>query len=193
MAERREITAFVENGNIESFEKFFRFYYARLKKYAFHFLQNEEDANDLVQDVFIQIWTQRESIDIEKNTEAFLFTLVKNKCLNSLKKAIIEEKFIKQQTYLESEKLYHISFTKQKDFKNMEEQMQEELAKAMDLMPERCRTAFHLRWIEGRKQKEIADIMNISMTMVNKHLSKGMEIVRKHIKPDLFLLLFLFN
>ena len=56
-------------------------------------------------------------------------------------------------------------------------------------MPEKCRKVFHLRWFEGKKQKEIADIMNISMTMVNKHLSKGMEITRKFIKPE-FLMFF---
>jgi len=181
----KEITEFIRKGDITSFEKIFRFYSPRLRKYALHFLQDEEEANDLIQDVFIQLWTQKESLDSEKNLESFLFTLLKNKCLNSLKKSVVEEKYIQRQTYLETEKLYHISFNTQQEFANMEDLLKKELNRAMNAMPERCRTAFHLRWFEGKKQREIADIMGISMTMVNKHLTKGIEIARDFIKPEL--------
>uniref|UniRef100_UPI00321723B8 RNA polymerase sigma-70 factor n=1 Tax=uncultured Draconibacterium sp. TaxID=1573823 RepID=UPI00321723B8 len=185
----KEITEFMRKRDIISFEKIFRLYSPRLRKYALHFLQDKEEANDLIQDVFIQFWIQKESLDAEKNVESFLFTLLKNKCLNSLKKSVVEEKYIKRQTYLETEKLYHLSFNSQHDFVNMEDLLKKELNKAMTAMPERCRTAFQLKWLEGKKQREIADIMNISMTMVNKHLAKGMEIARKFIKPELLVLL----
>ncbi len=181
----------MRTGDISSFEKIFRFYSPRLRKYASHFIQDQEEVNDLIQEVFIQLWTQKECLKEEKNLESYLFVLLKNKCLNALKKSIVEEKYIQRQSYLESEKLYHLSFNTQQEFVNMEDLLKKELMKAMNAMPGRCKTAFQLRWFEGKKQREIAEIMDISMTMVNKHLSKGIEIAREYIKPELFILFIL--
>ena len=96
------------------------------------FFRDEEEVNDLVQEVFLQLWTKKESLNAERNIEGFLFTLLKNKCLNSLKKSIIEEKFIQQQIRFETERLYHISFSGQQEFVRMEEQLTGYLVKAMD-------------------------------------------------------------
>lgn len=189
----REITEFIKTGNITSFEKIFRFYSPRLRKYALHFLNDEEEVNDLIQDVFVQLWTKRKDLNDEKNVESLLFTVIRNKCLNLIKKSIVEEKFIERQTHLESERLYFLSFNDPDEYKSMQDQLNTELKKAMDSMSERCRTAFHLRWIEGKKQREISEIMDISMTMVNKHLTKGLEITREFVKPEHFILFFLFK
>ena len=191
MNESKKLTRFIKNGDISSFEELFRFYYPRLRKYAFHFLQNEEEVNDLVQDVFLQLWSKRKTLDEEKNGVAFLFILLKNKCLNSLKKKMIEGKYIQRQSYLETERLYHISLTQQQEFEPMADRLKNDIEKVIDNMPERCSIAFRLKWLEGKKIKEIAEIMNISITMVDKHLARGMEIARKTIKPEL-LLLYLF-
>ena len=191
MSEDKNIIRLIKNDDISSFEDLFRFYYPRMRKYAFHFLQNEEEANDLIQDVFMQLWSKREELNEEKNIIAFLFTLLKNKCLNALKKRMIEDKFLLHQSAFETERLYDLSLTQNTDFKSMESQLHIEIESLIAALPEKCGMVFRLKWFEGKKIKEIAQIMNISMTMVDKHLAKGMEIARKKIHPDLLLLFIL--
>ena len=187
MSESKDIIRLIKNKNISSFEELFRFYYPRMRRYAIHFLQDEEEANDLIQDVFLQLWAQREELQEEKNIIAFLFTLLKNKCLNSLKKKVIENKYLQKQSLFETERLYALSFAQSTDFKSMESQLNLEIESLIAQMPEKCGIVFRLKWIEGKKIKEIATLLEISTTMVDKHLARGMEIARKKINPDLFL------
>jgi len=176
-------------GGSFSFEEFFRLYYPRLKSYAVKILHDSDEAEDLVQDVFFQIWQKKVKLDTEKNPGSYLFTLLKNKCLNLLRHKVVEEEYALRQVKTKTEELYHISFGAEDEFVSMEEQLHSELEKIIAEMPERCRVAFRLKWIEGKKIREIAEIMEISTTMVDKHLAKGLEIARRKLPRRMFLLL----
>lgn len=180
-----------DEAELLTFEKLFHRFYPRLKSYASYFLKNEDEAEDLVQDVFYQLWKNRDKLKQEKNIASFIFVQTRNRCLNSLKRKVVEEKFVNQQAYLDSEELYHISFNDSGEFVSMHEKLSNELTKLISEMPEKCGQAFELKWLEGKKIREIAEIMNISNTMVDKHLSRGLEIARKNMNPDLFLFLLL--
>jgi len=65
----------------------------------------------------------------------------------------------------------------------MEERLMAELEIIISEMPEKCQTAFRLKWFEGKKIREIAEAMEISTTMVDKHLNRGLKIARKKMKP----------
>jgi len=175
------------NKNQDAFEQLFRLFYPRLKNYAYSLLHNENEAEDMVQDVFFQVWQNRLNLDNEKNIGSYLFTVLRNKCLNSLKHKVVEEKFILQSAKNETEELYHISFIETGDFVSMEKRLMTELEMIISEMPEKCQTAFRLKWFEGKKVREIAEIMNISTTMVDKHLAKGLEVARKKLNPDLYI------
>jgi RNA polymerase sigma-70 factor (ECF subfamily) len=177
------------NRNQHSFEQLFRLFYPRLKNYACSLMPNENEAEDLVQDVFFQVWQSRINLDNEKNVGAYLFTLLKNKCLNALKHKVVEEKYALRSAKHETEELYHISFADTGEFVSMEQRLFTELEMIMKEMPEKCQTAFRLKWFEEKKIREIAEIMNISTTMVDKHLAKGLEIARKKLNPDLYIFL----
>ncbi len=176
-------------GSERAFEQLFHMYYPRLNRYAQTFLHNQSEAEDLVQDVFVQIWDRREEVNSEKHFASFIFTLVKNRCLNSLKKKIIEDKFLISQLKNDTEQLYHISFNSDVEFTSLEERLYHELLAIIAEMPERCQLAFSLKWLEGKKIREIAEIMCISTTMVDKHLSNGLKIARQKLSPEMFLFL----
>ena len=181
---------FLKSSQISSFEELFRIHYHRMKKYALYFLKNEEEANDLIHDVFMQYWSRREQLDKQKDETAYLFRILKNKCLNSLKRKVVEGRYSQRQSFLETERLYHISFDQEIDFMSLEDQLSLELTSIINGMPDKCGQAFRMKWIEGKKIKDIALIMNISTTMVDKHLTRGMEIARQKIRPDSLLLLY---
>jgi len=188
----KQINISDQNNKAEllSFEDLFHRYYPRLKNYASWFLKDENEAEDLVQDVFYQLWKDREKLNQEKNTASFIFVQTRNRCLNNLKRKIVEDRFVHQAS-LESEELYYISFNDSGEFISMRERLNYELTKLIAEMPEKCGQAFSLKWIEGKKIREIAGIMKISTTMVDKHLARGLEIARKKLTPDLLLLLIL--
>ncbi|MGE4586085.1 MAG: RNA polymerase sigma-70 factor, partial [Mangrovibacterium sp.] len=162
-----------------SFEDFFRFYYPRLINYARYFLKSEQSAEDLVQDAFLQLWRNKEILKRERNIPSYMFALLRNKCLDSLKRKVVEDKYFHRQASMKEEELYFISFDGTGEYTSMEELLQKELQSLILEMPERCGTAFRLKWIEGKKIREIAKIMNISPTMVEKHLAKGLAVARK--------------
>ena len=173
---------------IDSFEELFRLYYPRLIRYAGFFIKNSEEAEDLVQDVFFQLWKNRKKINQEKSISAFIFTQLKNKCLNSIKRKIVEEKYKDFQGNIESQKLHHLSMDGETDFVSMKEQLSIQLDNIISKMPEKCGLVFKLRWIEGKKIRQIAEELEISTTMVDKHIAKGLQIARQKMSPDLFLL-----
>jgi RNA polymerase sigma-70 factor (ECF subfamily) len=175
---------------LKQFEHLFRLYSPRLKRYAAVILHDEAAADDLVQDVFFQLWQSRWQPESEKNTGSWLFTLLRNKCLNLLKHKIVEEKYILQSARYETEELYHISFMGASGFVSTDEKLMTELEVIIAEMPPKCQTAFRLKWFEGKKIREIAELMDISTTMVDKHLARGIEIVRQKLNPDLFVFLF---
>lgn len=177
------------NNSITSFEEMFRVYYPRMKRYCMHFLHDEEEANDLVQDVFVQLWSEQDSLDDSKNQEAYLFTLLKNKCLNILKKKVVEGKYIQRQISPASERLYHLSFSPQQEFQCLADKLSMELESLIESMPVQCGRVFRMKWLEGKKIREIAGELNISTTMVDKHLARGIEIARKKFPPELLLML----
>ncbi|MEN6456081.1 MAG: sigma-70 family RNA polymerase sigma factor [Prolixibacteraceae bacterium] len=172
-----------------AFEEFFRFYHSRLRRYARYFLKDPEEADDLVQEVFLQLWKDQTLLDPDRNLPSFTFTLVRNRCFDRLRKRIVEEKYLLHQAKKESEELYHISFDKTGEFISMEELLHRELLKLIEKMPPKCGIAFRLRWIDGKKVREIALEMNISSTMVDKYLAKGLSFAKDHLNPDLFVLL----
>ncbi|MCG6187360.1 RNA polymerase sigma-70 factor [Maribellus maritimus] len=178
----------LRKGKTPAYEKLFKLYYPRLFKYAHHFLDDSFVTEDLIQEVFIEVWNKRKLFISEKQFTSYLFKMVRNKCLNILKRKVIEEKYLSSQAQLKSEELYHISFGIEDDFDSMEKNLSQIIEDVITQMPDRCSEAFHLKWIEGKKIREISEIMNISTTMVDKHLAKGLEIARKKFIPPLLLL-----
>lgn len=181
----------LKSNDQSAFEKLFRIYFPRLKKYAQTILKNNNEADDLVQDVFVQVWNKRPELSSEKHFTSFLYTLVKNKCLNLLKRKVVEDKFVASQLNGTAEELFHLSFESNEDFSSMEERLIVELEKVIVKMPERCQQAFRLKWIDGKKNREIAKHMNISTTMVDKHIAKGLQIAKQNLSPGMFLFLFI--
>jgi RNA polymerase sigma-70 factor (ECF subfamily) len=190
MGLKNKILAQVKKGKEKAFKQVFTIYYPRLEKYASHFIANSQEAEDIVQDVFVQVWENREALKIDSNFDSYLFTLVRNRCLNALKKHSVEQKFI-DKIQARSEELYYISFGMDDEFLPIEILLHQELEKIIVEMPERCQSVFRLKWFEGKKIREISEIMGISTTMVDKHLAKGMEIMRQKMSPEMFLVLYL--
>ncbi|MCD8166043.1 MAG: sigma-70 family RNA polymerase sigma factor [Bacteroides sp.] len=84
----------LKEGNNEAFNQVFLCYYNRVKKFIHGFIKSEEDARELTQDVFTRIWINRETLDINKSFNAYLFTITRNATYNYLKHQLVHEAYV---------------------------------------------------------------------------------------------------
>ena len=156
-----------------------------------NYVPANEDAENIVQDVFLTLWERKEEIEISFTLTTYLFTLVKNRCLNFLRHKLIEEEYNSQMKEELGFKLYALEAF---DYSyQSEEELQEIIRRALDTLPERCREVFIKSRIEGLKYKEISDELGISVNTVENQMVTALKKLRVALKDYLPLLLFLVN
>ena len=169
----------LKRGNPDAFKLLFLLLYPRSKGYCRLFIRDNNLIEDIIQESFIVFWERRNLIDIEKTVESYLFVIVRNRCLNELRKQKLEggKINIEDIKIAELQYLYQIDFT-DKEEKSLEEMLIECFQKSVNELPGKMQTVFIKCKIEGKNQKEIAKDLGISIKMVEKHISKAKKIIR---------------
>ena len=187
MVQIENIGLFSTSGNLELFDEIFRQYSKPLFYYATKFVEDEV-AKDIVQDVFAKLWSDQK-IAIKLSLNSFLFTMVRNSCLQHLEKQKVRNK------YLESTKLKlqeeELQFYITEKTSLIEQELEKKLSEVLDSLPERCRQIFIMSRFENKKNKEIAEELDISVKAVEKHITRALSTIRTEMKDYLPLLLFL--
>nr|WP_320021756.1 RNA polymerase sigma-70 factor [uncultured Draconibacterium sp.] len=170
----------LKKGDPSAFKDVFRLLYPRLKGYCKLFIPDDNKVEDLIQETFIALWEKRNSIKPDRSIESYLFVILRNNCLNYLRNEKLEKNtsFVNIEEVSELQYLYQIDLLG-KEEKSLEEQLVESFQEAVDELPDKMRQVFTLCKIEGRKQKEVAKEMGISIKMVEKHIAKAKEQIRK--------------
>jgi RNA polymerase sigma-70 factor (ECF subfamily) len=171
----------LKKGDIRTLEYIYHMYSLNLVRYAFQFVNDEERAKDVVQEVFYKLWRDRESLHVEVSLEAFLYTCVKNECLNYLKHLKIRRRYASvQKRFREME----IRYYENKIDRNIRmEELQEKIHKVLDALPDKTRAVFKMSRFENKKNKEIAQELAISLKAVEKHITKALKHLRESIQP----------
>ncbi|GGJ87749.1 MULTISPECIES: RNA polymerase sigma-70 factor [Parabacteroides] len=183
----------VENTDIllkdvrNNFDKIYVMYYSRMFRFAKEYVLFDEDAENIVQDVFLLLWEKREVLDIQISLVSYLFALVKNKSLDYLRRKVIADEYKEElSAKLASLESLNYSFTS-------DEEIEQILMTAIDKLPERCRQVFLKSRIEGKKNREIADELDLSMSTVENQMTIALRKLRIELKDYLPLLLFLLD
>jgi len=173
-------------GNPQLFDELFRQYSRPLFYYASKFVENET-AKDIVQDIFFKVWSDRKII-VSKSLNALLFTMVRNSCLQHLEKQKVRNKYLESaRLKLQEEELLY--FMEEKT-SLIEQELEDKLNKVLNSLPERCRQIFLLSRFENKKNKEIAEELEISVKAVEKQITRALATIRTEMKDYLPLLLF---
>jgi len=149
------------------FKELFTAFHKPLQLYAYTFLKDEEAAEEVVQEVFCRLWERQEKALLYKATQAYLYKAVYNESLNALQKT----KTRKQ----------HLSAYRQPEFAVNDTDagaLREQATKALNELPEQCRTIFHMSRFEQLKYREIADRLGLSVKTVEAQMSKALRILR---------------
>jgi len=170
----------LKKGNPGTFKEVFILLYPRLKGYCKLFISDTDQVEDVIQETFITLWEKKESIKPDNTLESYVFVILRNKCLNYLKKQQLDGNNLKVEEIVvnELQYLYHLDFTNQEE-KSIEETLIEYLKIAVEELPDKMKTVFMKCKIEGKKQKDVADELGISVKMVEKHISKAKQQIRE--------------
>ena len=176
------------------FENIYVAHYSRMKRFAQEYVIREEDAENIVQDVFLDLWEQNLLLLTHTNLFAYLFTTLKNRCIDFLRhKTIVKQTAQKLQD--DYTKALQMKFQSLEAFDEQlfsEPDIETVIQNAIESLPEKCREIFVLNKIEGKKQKTIAQELNISINTVENQMAiaykKLKEILKDHIPLLIFLL-----
>ena len=188
-----KIKAFPEQREETGFEDIYLSYFSKMKYFAKEYVISEEDAENIVQDVFVELWENKEMLNMHMNLIAYLFTTIKNKCLNHLR-----HKLVVQETASKLQEEYTISLRMNLDsleaFDNnlfSDQDIEKIISRALDTLSEKCRTIFIMSKIEGKKQKEIAQELNISINTIETQMGIAYKKLRIELKDYFPILLFI--
>lgn len=188
-----KIKAFPEQREETRFEDIYLSYFSKIKYFAKEYVISEEDAENIVQDVFVELWENKKMLNMHMNLIAYLFTTIKNKCLNHLR-----HKLVVQETASKLQEEYTISLRMNLDsleaFDNnlfSDQDIEKIISRALDTLSEKCRTIFIMSKIEGKKQKEIAQELNISINTIETQMGIAYKKLRIELKDYFPILLFI--
>ena len=178
----------------ENFDSIYINNFSRLFLFAKEYVLFDEEAENIVQDIFLMLWEKREALRVDVSLTAYLFTLVKNKCIDFLRHQMVEQMYSENVKHEYNEELNVKLFALESFDHNCssEEDIETLLRNAIDKLPERCRLIFIKSRIEGKKYKEIAEELNLSVNTVEGQISIALKKLREELKDYLPLLLFLF-
>ena len=152
-----------------NFSDLYLIYYPKLVRFAKEFVMLEEDAENITQDVFADLWEKRESMDHIENINAYLFRLVRNRCLDYLKHKVFEQKYVENvQASFEVELNLKMQSLDRFDVLDIYEgnEMEKLVREAINSLPKKCRAIFLLSRMEGLKYREISERLGISVNTV---------------------------
>ena len=127
-----------------SFSELYLIYYPKLVRFAKEFVMSEEEAENITQDVFTDLWEKRESMNHIENMNAYLFRLVRNKCLDYLKHKVFEQKYVENvKASFEIELNLKLQSLDRFDVYDISErnQMENLIRDAINSLPKRCRAS----------------------------------------------------
>ncbi|MBK8808363.1 MAG: RNA polymerase sigma-70 factor [Bacteroidales bacterium] len=161
----------IKNGNKDVFITVYRAYYKSLCSFASKYFEDSNDAEDIVQDSLIWIWENRNKLEIT-SLKTYLFSSVKNACLNKLKHLKVVNKH-KETTAIEL-KLLELECDDTYSFDEVEN-IDQTIEDLLNTLPEQRKKIMKLRYIQGMTSKEIAAQENISQRTVETHLYKAIK------------------
>jgi RNA polymerase sigma-70 factor (ECF subfamily) len=166
------ITA-IREGNVAVFKQVFDACYESLCHYAYTILRDTDEAEDVVQSMFMKLWERREELNIQSALRSYLFKSVYNQCLNQVEHRSVKSKF---QEY----KLTQMEVSQQPGV--FDEELDVKIKKAIEALPPQCRTIFLMSRYDELRHHEIAEKLNISVNTIQNQICKALKILRDELK-----------
>ncbi len=165
----------IRQGNYAAFEGAFKTYYDDLCRFGLRLVGSREAAEEIVQDVFFDLWQHRERIHVRGALRPYLYGAVRNKALHHLRRRRLELRLFRQ-AVLEP------ATAAVSDLEVEHRELRQALRKALAAMPERRRTIFELSRHRRLSYAEIAAVLGISINTVQTQMGRALKYLRKRLE-----------
>jgi len=174
----QQLISLLRSGSQFAFERLFESYSQKLYRFSLSYLKSETEAEEIVQEVFLKIWENHESLKNETSFQSYLFTIAfnairkhfNNKSKNEKYRTEILEFLASENSSIESKPDFEVLITK--------------LEQLIDQMPDRRKEIFLKRKKEGKSVREIATSMYISPKTVENQITEAMHFLKKEFDKD---------
>ena len=171
----------IKEGDAATFEKIFRLYYAALCMYAFSMTGRYDIAEEIIQDVFYNIWKDREHLQVYRSLKNYLYGAVRNHALRYLEQERVQQHY--SEMMLNDSPPTDCSPQELLEYKELESLV----ANLLKKLPERRRQIFLMHRMERKKYKEIADFFAVSVKTVEAEMTKTYQALRQAIEKYNFI------
>lgn len=157
-------------------EKLFKTHYLQLCNYAYLFLKDTDESEDVVQAVFYQLWKKKDSTEITSSIKSYLFTSVRNTCLKRINHLKVRNEYKEHVIHLDHRNSNHTME------QMMSRELEDQIKDAVENLPDQCRLIFTLSRQSGLKYAEIAEHLKISVKTVENQMGKALKSLREKLK-----------
>lgn len=166
------------SGDQAAFKHIYNMFFKPLSSYCYKIVGDVELTNDLVQECFVVLWNKRQEFESVESVRYFLYTSLRNRCINQMKHKKITDSY-QQQTFKEDN-----SIDLNNDYLDLiiEEEARRQLKEAIDSLPESNRKVILLS-LKDKQNQEIASILGLSVNTVRNQKQRGYDLLRKKLSP----------
>lgn len=165
----------LKEGDLVAFNHLFDRYGKRLFHFSIGYLKSTENAEEIVQEVFMRIWENRLELSAQKSLEAYLFTIARNGILNTIRKSKSEQAYLNY-TKINSGK--NVLLDEELNFNELEEAYHQ----VIEQLSPRRKEIFLLSREQSFSNVEIAEKMNISVKTVENQMTSAISEIRKNLR-----------
>jgi RNA polymerase sigma-70 factor (ECF subfamily) len=161
----------LREGGEPSFKALFDSYYSNLCYYAFTLLRDMDEAEDMVQTVFMKLWERKETLMFTGTAKAYLYKAVYHQCINQLEARQVRQKYKERAIVTPQEVQQPEAFP---------QELEESVKAVIDALPQQCKRIFMMSRYEELRYSEIASQLGISVNTIENQISKALKILRAH-------------
>jgi len=172
-----ELMEEIKANNMFAFDALYRRYSRQICIFAYSILKSTEEAENILQDVFLNLWENRINIKKNSSVKSYLFTITHNSAISIIREEARKSKFIE-----------HIKALNQSDQDPVNKELEllelwTRLNEVVNSLPTRQKEIYLLHVVACLKYQEISEMLNISMNTIENHMSRAIKTIRKKIKP----------
>lgn len=164
-----------------SFKNLFELHYSPLCNFAYRITDDIDQAEDIVQDIFVKVWNDPDLLDGNKNINSYLYSMVRNRALEVIRRENISQKINRQLEYIQN----NAATTNVEEDEIEKLLLVEQIYVSIRQLPPKCSEVFTLSKVNGLTYVQIAEKMNISVKTVENHMGKALRLMRELLTKSL--------
>jgi len=176
MFSEKQLVEKLKQSDTVAYESLYLLYVQRLYGFVLRMAKSPELAEDVVQDIFVKLWENRQQLDPEQSFKSYIFTMAKNQLLNFIKRKAHESRIV-------NEILAHVPRgSRPSDNMILENEIQHLLDEALSSLPPQRKLIFELCRIQGLTYKQAAEQLGLSDSTINSQMVKAIKTVKEFLK-----------